>query len=48
MFLDEDYRGVHALTKVANNKIILEVPLSHIMTSGKHYILIQIIQCLFG
>ena len=32
-YYDEDYRGVHAVTKVANNRIILEVPLSHIMTS---------------
>ena len=32
-YYDEDYRGVHALTKVPNNRIILEVPLSHIMTS---------------
>ena len=32
-YYDEDYRGVHAVTKIPNNKIILEVPLSHIMTS---------------
>jgi histone-lysine N-methyltransferase SETD3 len=32
-YYDEDYRGVHALTRVPNDKIILEVPLSHIMTS---------------
>ena len=32
-YYDEDYRGVHAVTKIPNNRIILEVPLSHIMTS---------------
>ena len=32
-YYDEDYRGVHSLTKIPNNRIILEVPLSHIMTS---------------
>ena len=32
-YYDEDYRGVHALTKIATNRIVLQVPLSHITTS---------------
>jgi histone-lysine N-methyltransferase SETD3 len=32
-YYDEDYRGVHALTRIPNDKIILEVPLPLIMTS---------------
>jgi len=32
-YYSEDYRGVHALTRVSEGQLILYVPLSHIMTS---------------
>jgi tetratricopeptide (TPR) repeat protein len=32
-YYSEDYRGVHTLSPVAKDEIVLEVPLSHIMTS---------------
>lgn len=32
-YYSEDYRGVHAMTRVSKDEIVLEVPLSHIMTS---------------
>jgi hypothetical protein len=32
-YYSEDYRGVHSLARVAKDDIVLEVPLSHIMTS---------------
>lgn len=32
-YYSEDYRGVHALSKIPKDDILLEVPLSHIMTS---------------
>lgn len=32
-YYSEDYRGVHCLTKIPSNQMILYVPLSHIMTS---------------
>ena len=31
-YYSEDFRGVHALTKIPNDQMILYVPLSHIMT----------------
>lgn len=32
-YYDEDYRGVHALARIPNDTVILEVPLKMIMTS---------------
>lgn len=32
-YYSDEYRGVHSLTRVAKDDIVLEVPLSHIMTS---------------
>jgi len=32
-YYTEDYRGVHALTKIPSNQVILYIPLSQIMTS---------------
>jgi hypothetical protein len=31
-YYDEDYRGVHCSTRIPFDEVILEVPLSHIMT----------------